>query len=166
MKRLLEKHTFENITVQDIADEAGVAKTTFYRHFESKYELATAIFSEYITRSTFLQYNGENYYEMNEKIFVFLKDNKGYFSKLFKMTGQESFYIFLVEYISEFCVQQAENRFGIEKLSDKQLFKIDMLANAWAHSIKSWVEYGCKVPCREWLSWMEEMNLTIESIFS
>lgn len=165
MKRLLEKHTFESIRIQDIVEEAGIAKTTFYRHFQSKYELATAIFSENITKNTFLEYNGENFYEMNEKNFIFIRENKDYFSKLFKMTGPESFYSFLVGYNSEFCIQQAKYRFGIEELSRKQLFKIDTVANAWAHSMKTWVEDDCRIPCREWLSWMKEMNLTIEDIF-
>ena len=43
---LMADHSFESITVQDITDTAGVNHATFYRHYEDKYHLANAIFSE------------------------------------------------------------------------------------------------------------------------
>ena len=36
---LLEEKTFDNIKVIEICDKAMVHKTTFYNHFEDKYEL-------------------------------------------------------------------------------------------------------------------------------
>ena len=34
--RLLEKHAYNQITVQDIIDDADVGRATFYTHFETK----------------------------------------------------------------------------------------------------------------------------------
>lgn len=39
MFTLLEKHDFEDITVNDICVRAGIGRTTFYFYFEDKYDL-------------------------------------------------------------------------------------------------------------------------------
>ncbi|MBR5015534.1 MAG: helix-turn-helix transcriptional regulator, partial [Clostridia bacterium] len=36
---LAEKKGFERITVQMIADEAGISRATFYRYFKDKYDV-------------------------------------------------------------------------------------------------------------------------------
>lgn len=43
---LLEKKKYENITVQEIIDEADVGRSTFYAHFETKELLLDAMCSE------------------------------------------------------------------------------------------------------------------------
>ena len=34
LKKLLEKNTLDNITIQDITDDAEVSRKTFYYHFQ------------------------------------------------------------------------------------------------------------------------------------
>ncbi len=48
MIALLERKTFEQITVQDILDETPVSRGTFYAHYEDKYQLAKSMLDMYM----------------------------------------------------------------------------------------------------------------------
>ena len=43
-KNLMEKKSFDKITISDISDEAKINRQTFYYHFHDKYELLNTIF--------------------------------------------------------------------------------------------------------------------------
>lgn len=43
-KNLMEKKSFDKITISDISNEANVNRQTFYYHFHDKYELLNTVF--------------------------------------------------------------------------------------------------------------------------
>lgn len=45
---LLEKKTFEQVTVKEICEESDTSRVTFYTHYNDKYELADDIFKDMI----------------------------------------------------------------------------------------------------------------------
>ena len=51
-KNLMEKKSFDKITISDISDEAKINRQTFYYHFHDKYELLNTIFSVSYTHLT------------------------------------------------------------------------------------------------------------------
>ena len=165
IKKLLEKHTFENITVQNIIDEAGVSKPTFYRYFQSKYDLAASVFSESITKSMLMQYDGSNYEEFQNMVFGIIRDNRKYLRRVMKSSGPESFYEFLIKYISESYMQHGKERFGITSFSEEQLFKIDIVSGSWVRCIKKWVDEDCKTPADVLNIWMKDVTLTADDMF-
>jgi AcrR family transcriptional regulator len=44
--RLLQQKSFERITIQNILDEALINRSTFYKHYQDKYELADTMIEE------------------------------------------------------------------------------------------------------------------------
>lgn len=66
---LLEKKSYNHITVQEIIDEANIGRSTFYAHFETKDELLRAmctdifhhVFSEKLTHEKNHDFSSDNY---------------------------------------------------------------------------------------------------------
>ena len=77
--QLLKKQKFEDITITDIANKAGVTRVTFYRNFNSKEEIIKnhldSITDEFIKSSKIL-YNPNNFKNYIIKLFTHLEDNK------------------------------------------------------------------------------------------
>ena len=44
--KLMKKKNFEKIKISDICEEALINRSTFYAHYEDKYELLMALFEE------------------------------------------------------------------------------------------------------------------------
>lgn len=47
-KQLIEEHGFENVSIDAVAQGAGISKGAFYVHFESKDALATILLEDYV----------------------------------------------------------------------------------------------------------------------
>ena len=54
LKKLLQRHNLEHITIQDVADEAQVSRKTFYYHFHDIYDLVEWLLVEECKNLTLL----------------------------------------------------------------------------------------------------------------
>ena len=48
LMKLLKTKSFEKITVQDILDETPVTRSTFYKHYHDKYEIAEKMQEDFL----------------------------------------------------------------------------------------------------------------------
>lgn len=55
LMKLLKTKPFEKITVQDILDETPVTRSTFYKHFHDKYEIAEKMLEDFFEAQETLQ---------------------------------------------------------------------------------------------------------------
>ncbi len=94
---LLEEKSFEEIRVTDICDRAMVHRTTFYKHFEDKYDLLkygiTEVQKNFEQESTANQSfdNSKQYYiHILRRVLVFLAANKNMYLQLMKKNGSSA----------------------------------------------------------------------------
>ena len=89
--KMLETKPFEKINVTEICQNAGISRITFYAHYSDKYELADALFEQYvitaktmfITREKTDNPQGDSlksYMNILDTILDILSDNKTFFA--------------------------------------------------------------------------------------
>lgn len=93
--RLLEKKSFSEITVQNILDEALINRSTFYKHYSDKYDLARLLsdrmFQEFqdMLENRFLASQNREVYETIDVIYEVLYDKREIFLNLWKIHTDE-----------------------------------------------------------------------------
>lgn len=148
LSQLAKEKNFRDITVQDIVDHCGAARSTFYRHFHDKYELMCWYYEDFV-RSTFLE--SETHIPWKEKLRYyaeFYMQNKDYFINITAYDGQNSFDQFLYSYSLSHFTRIAKEKYHVHVLPNNIVFAIKMYC------------YGNSAIVRDWLT--GEMNLTID----
>lgn len=89
--KLVQKKSFDHLTVQDILDEALVSRYTFYAHYHDKYEIAETLqmelfekFQQLLTRITTKNLNSSSpasndmhHALLDQQLSIFIEENKG-----------------------------------------------------------------------------------------
>ncbi len=108
---LLEKKSYNHITVQDIIDEANIGRSTFYSHFETKDELLRAlctdifdhVFSEEISKEKTHDFSktGKNIKGDITHILYHLQEKSRYIRRILSCESGEMFMRFFKEYLTQ-----------------------------------------------------------------
>lgn len=94
----IARKSFEKITVQEICEIASISKTTFYRHFQDKYDVMNANFSRLIDELI----EEEDCKSYRDLIYLLLTSAKTRWEPLkrtFEATGYNSLKYFIFEYV-------------------------------------------------------------------
>ena len=145
LNTLLQKKAFEQITVQEIIDEANIGRSTFYAHFETKDDLlkdiCTDIF-DHILHHTLPQEQEHAYVNEMEHLkiqighFLYhLKNNKTNIKGILRSESETIFIQFLKEYISD-LFKQYENEFKVNVPKD---YLLHHLTTSLIETIKWWL---------------------------
>ena len=149
MEDLLEKKDFPDITTTEIIECSGLSRTTFYKYFRDKYELAawkfSALFVQSMTPHEFTspEYGLEGY----SKHISYIYEKRKYFKSLFGYTGQNSFR----DYYTQFAVEMAESiaaQSG-QKLSTADYYALSYHSDGAVRVMKEWLEADCPISVDE-----------------
>ena len=150
LTKLLRKQRFEDVTVQQIIDEANIGRSTFYSHFETKDQLLeqmcdemfSHVFSESLLpeKSHDFSENHENMRALLEHILWHIKDHEDNISSIMYGESEKIFTRYFSGYL--------ENAFGcmIAQLDvDVSVeFKKQFVIGSFINTVKWWISSGLK----------------------
>ena len=153
--RLLEVKHFNDITVQEILDEADIGRSTFYSHFETKdallKEMCTDIFDHIFSsdlqseRSHDFSSSDHGLQEKITHLLYHLKDHKGNVLGVLSGESGELFMRFFKEYLASMFEQYPES---ISQDVPKE-FALNHLVGSFAEAVKWWMGNRMKMAPEE-----------------
>lgn len=174
LKTLMKKMSFDKITITDICEKAMVHRTTFYAHFDDKYDLLRYTMREFeepfekVKLKEVSAKGYRNYYmEVAEKVFDYVDDNKELFKILLDKNKHESCLSFFQNSLTESFEEKL-------KICEKSGIKFDMptevISNMYMGGVISvvmwWVEKGAPFSVEDLLKYLEVLIPTINNISS
>ncbi len=153
--RLLEEKHFNNITVQEILNEANVGRSTFYAHFDTKdallKEMCTDIFDHIFSHELHSETSHDfssSDHGLQEKIthlLYHLKDNKGNVLGVLSGESSELFMRYFKEYLRTLFDQYP----NCIKEDVPREFAMNHLVGSLAEAVKWWIEEKMVMPPEE-----------------
>ena len=152
--RLLEKQAYNQITVQDIIDEADVGRATFYAHFETKdyllKDLCEELFGHIIDTAMGLPH-GHYHYSCDtttDSVFLHLlrhlKENDRNILALLSSQNNEIF----LQYFKTNLKKLVKTQFAdTGKLKDSKLpedFLVNHISVSFVEMVSWWISHGTK----------------------
>ena len=169
--KLLETKRFENITVQEIIDEANIGRSTFYAHFETKDELLRAmctdifhhVFTENLPQEADHDYSaGSKSLEMKlGHILYHLRENKLNLKGILRSESGELFMRYFKEYLRELFKQYRKD-FRIDVPED---YLLHHFIGSFAETVKWWVSKDMKPDPEKAASYYMAVNGTVNSAY-
>lgn len=91
LKQLMERKSFEKITVSDIAEECGLNRQTFYYHFQDKYDLVNWVFYNDVVARVLHNDPYTNWSDVMLDVLCIMRQNKTFYIKTLNTSGQNTF---------------------------------------------------------------------------
>ena len=96
LKKFLRLGGIEKITVEDICEDSGVSRRSFYRYFLDKYDLLTWTYNDDFCRMVEVRPD-KTIWDYYPEILEYIYQDPQFFKNAFTYTGQNSFRYFCFE---------------------------------------------------------------------
>ncbi len=139
LRELMEDLPFDKINVAQICERCGMNRKSFYYHFKDKYDLVNWIFDTEFIALASASAASETYQErwdFIESVCVFFYENRGFYQKALRISGQNSFLDHFTEYIGPILKSRLTCLIGNEQVDE---FTIDFFTDAILCAMKRWL---------------------------
>lgn len=146
---LLETKSFDNITIQDLCEKANVRRSTFYRHFNDKYDLLNHIVGtliEYFRTLHLPEIDPKDprqfFNKFMKDILLFISDNKAMVKSVISINIYSEVYQILYNQIYAVVKRKIEFDKQIGQFYIDEFIYGEFLAGGILSVILNWIQYG------------------------
>ncbi|MDS3898128.1 TetR/AcrR family transcriptional regulator [Staphylococcus hominis] len=146
---LLETKSFDNITIQDLCEKANVRRSTFYRHFNDKYDLLNHIVGtliEYFRTLHLPEIDPKDprqfFNKFMKDILFFISDNKTMVKSVISINIYSEVYQILYNQIYAVVKRQIEFDKQIGQFYIDEFIYGEFLTGGILSVILNWIQYG------------------------
>lgn len=151
----------DKITIKDITDKAGVIRSTFYNHFQDKYELLEWIIYVELIKPIFPLFQGGYIKEGMILIFSNMRKEKEFYLHASTLEGQNSFSSITQTLIQQILLEYIRTKVGPHAHFHNWM-PPEMIAEYYSRSIRfliiKWTQSGMSLP-------PDEMAALCEKVF-
>lgn len=151
-KELAKRTPIEKITIQEIAEGAGVIRSTFYHHFQDKYQLLEHIFVSEVIEPVELMMKNDMLDDAVELIFVQMQKDRDFYGRVYRLQGQNSFESIVKKSLYETLLDLIEE-YSPNKTSRHKLLSHETLASYYSEFLGfiviAWIRDGMIVSPQE-----------------
>lgn len=144
-KSLMEKKSFDKITISDISNEAKINRQTFYYHFHDKYELLNTIFYNDVILELIDGFSIDNWTEKFFVLLVTIKNNAKFYKNALNTNYGNEFRTYLLDVtqklLYEFIGRLVEEH-SIDDIDRRYIAKF--FAYGITGTVIDWVTSGMK----------------------
>lgn len=134
LEELMRERELTEISINEIVENAGMSRTTFYRYFRDKYELSIWRLEHIVTDPEYTYGSTDAVASVLKKLILEIGEHKTYYKKLFAYAGQNS----LEEFF--FTLLHGWSKKGNDKsLEQKDHYIIQYNASGFTGGMKRWL---------------------------
>lgn len=163
LKSLMMRMPFEKITIRDITDEADVIRTTFYNHFQDKYDLLDWIFYEYYIKPSNQLIENHMLLEAFRLMIKNMEKDRDFFLKAARSDGSSLYDVMFRSYKE--AVLRAVQSLDVDLQSFNPLLTEELVAEYYASNmtfvVTKWIEMDMTIPSDDVVDLFQKMFISV-----
>ena len=157
LKELAREKPVDKITIRELTENCGMTATTFYNHFQDKYQLLAWIYNQRIEPYWGRIGSGVSWREaLREATMPLLEDHAFYTNALKNTSGQISFRYATNHYAIGLLIACWRAQTGTSEVGDDIVFCIRFYMRAISEAINDWFLAGQPIPLDTFIDWLVE----------
>lgn len=145
LKNMLLKKPFDKITINDITEDCGVSRMTFYYHFKDIYDLAEWSCEEDARRAIADNHSYKTGKEGLLQVFETVRENKPFIMNVYRCVSHEQVENYLFQITYSFLVRMVnESAEGMDVREEDKKFIADFYKYAFTGLMLDWIKNDMK----------------------
>ena len=145
LKNLLAKKPLDKITINDIAEDCGISRMTFYYHFRDIYDLIEWSCIEEASRVIEGNKTYDTWQEGFLRIFEAVQENKVFVMNVYHSVSREQIERFLYQVTYHLLIAVVEEKAaGMQVRDEDKAFIADFYKYAFVGLMLDWIRKGMK----------------------